>query len=174
MEKYTIISASNRQDNKTQLFADLCSKLLTEMGIDNQVYNLQQLPVSLIGEGMYDFDNSPMADIVEKYLKPVNKLVFVIPEYNGSFPGVLKLFIDAIHPRYFKGKQAALLGIASGRSGNVRGMEHLTGILHYLKMEVFHNKLPISSIDRMLSNDMINDDETIELIRSQMMAYRNF
>jgi NAD(P)H-dependent FMN reductase len=48
-------------------------------------------------------------------------------------PGSLKLFIDACSVREykqnFKGKKAALVGIASGRAGNLRGMDHLTGVM---------------------------------------------
>ena len=171
---YTVFSASNREDNKTQVFAALCSKLLSEMGIESQVFNLQQLPNNLSGHEIYDYDNSPVADIVEKYLKPVNKVIFVIPEYNGSFPGILKLFIDAVHPSHFKGKKACLIGVSSGRTGNIRGMEHLTGILHYLKVDVYHHKLPVSGIDRMVSDLTINDAGTVQRMRDQLLGFQKF
>ena len=144
------------------------------MQIENSVFNLEQLPNQLSGNKMYDYNNSPVAEIVEKYINPVNKLIFVIPEYNGSFPGILKLFIDAVHPRNFESKKAALIGVSSGRSGNVRGMDHLTSILHYLKVEVYHDKLPISSIDGLLSNDKLAHEPTIQLMTNQMKGFKTF
>lgn len=174
MEKYTVFATSNREDNKTQIFAQKCSKILEEMKIENSVYYLEQLPNQLSGAKMYDYENSPVSEIVEKYINPVNKLIFVIPEYNGSFPGILKLFIDAVHPRNFKGKKAALIGVSSGRSGNVRGMDHLTAILQYLKVEVYHDKLPFSSIDALLTGDILTHEKSIQLMTNQMLGFKNF
>ena len=52
-----------------------------------------------------------------------------------------------------------LVGVADGRAGNLRGMEHLTGILQYLKLHVYHNKLPISVINKVFdeSGNMLPD-----------------
>ena len=174
MEKYTVFATSNREDNKTQIFAQTCSNMLEGLQIENTVFNLEQLPSQLSGAKMYDYANSPVAEIVEKYIKPVDKLVFVIPEYNGSFPGILKLFIDAVHPQNFKGKKAALIGVSSGRSGNVRGMDHLTSILQYLKVEVYHDKLPLSSIDELLEGDKVVHEPTLQLMNDQMRDFKDF
>ena len=58
----------------------------------------------------------------------------------------VKSFFDAIPPDTNRGKKVALVGVSSGRAGNLRGMEHLTGVLHYLSMQVMPNKLPISRL----------------------------
>ena len=174
MEKYTVFATSNREDNKTQLFAQTCSNILEGMQIENTVFNLEQLPNQLSGAKMYDYDNSPVGEIVEKYINPVDKLIFVIPEYNGSFPGILKLFIDAVHPKHFESKKAALIGVSSGRSGNVRGMDHLTAILQYLKVEVYHDKLPISSIDGLLEEGELRHEPTIQAMTKQLLGFKAF
>src|SRR5690606_19694238 len=94
----------------------------------------------------------------ESYQKLINwfvtnnhKFIFVVPEYNGSFPGILKLFLDSIPTKFWADKKACLVGVSDGRAGNLRGMEHLTGILQYLKMHVFYNKLPISLINKVMN-----------------------
>ena len=77
-----------------------------------------------------------------------------MPEYNGSFPGILKLIIDNTHIRKcWWYKKAAIVGLADGRGGNLRGIDHFTGILHYLKMNVLYNKLPLSRINEEVSSD---------------------
>jgi len=38
-----------------------------------------------------------------------------------------------------------LVGVASGRAGNLRGMDHLTGVFNHVGSIVFPNKLPISN-----------------------------
>jgi NAD(P)H-dependent FMN reductase len=84
--------------------------------------------------------------LLKDFILPAQKFVFIAPEYNGSFPGILKVFLDAIPPEMNRGKKSALIGVSSGRAGNLRGMDHLTGILNYLGMHVHPNKLPISSV----------------------------
>ena len=69
------------------------------------------------------------------------KFVFITPEYNGSFPGVLKAFIDGMRfPGTFEGKKCALVGISAGTQGGALAMSHLTDIFNYLGMTVLANK----------------------------------
>jgi len=97
-------------------------------------------------------------------------LVFISPEYNGSYPGVLKLFLDAIsireYARSFKQKKAALCGVASGRAGNLRGIDHLTGVLNHVGVIVMPNNLPLSSIDKLCDENGEINASTSELISS--------
>ncbi len=83
-------------------------------------------------------------------------------------PGALKLFIDAlsIYERSltFGGKKAAIVGVSTGRAGNLRGMEHLTSILHYLEIVVLPNRQPYSSIHQLMDNNGVIVDATTEKI----------
>src|SRR5699024_6307007 len=85
----------------------------------------------------------PIQDCVSQ----TKKFLFIVPEYNGSFPGVLKTFIDACSfPVSFYGKKAALVGVSSGKYGNIRGIEHFTGVCHYIHLHVMPLKIHISYI----------------------------
>lgn len=174
MSEYTIISASNRADNKTRVFAGYCLKILEDQGLSARLFNLEDFLPILVNIDMYDFENSPTNSIVEKYLKGVDKLLFIIPEYNGSFPGILKLFIDSIHPGRFRGKKAALIGISSGHAGNARGMDHLTSVLHYIKVDVFYHKLSISMIEDTLDQKGVSDRATQRRILRMIQEFRNY
>ena len=115
----------------------------------------------------------------EESLMISDKFFFVAPEYNGSIPGVLKLFIDAcsIHEyaATFKGKKAGLAGVASGRAGNLRGLDHLTGVLNHVGTLVMPNKLPISSIkDSMNDKGEITNKGTLEAMEKHVDAFLKF
>ncbi len=57
--------------------------------------------------------------IENEILIPTQKFIFIIPEYNGTFPGVLKAMIDNSDIiRYHK--KAILTGVSSGRAGNFK------------------------------------------------------
>ena len=107
---------------------------------------------------------------------PSGKFIFISPEYNGSIPGVLKSFIDNTDiKKVWPGKKALLTGISTGRAGNLRGMEHLTGILHYLKVNVHHNKLPISVVHNLLNEaGEITDPATLAAIGEQLEEFLAF
>jgi NAD(P)H-dependent FMN reductase len=72
-------------------------------------------------------------------------------------------------------KKALLTGVATGRAGNLRGMEHLTGTLLYLKMNVHHNRLPISQVDKLLdiTGKLINED-TLKGVNQQIEDFITF
>ena len=120
-----------------------------------------------------------LASIQDSYIIPADKFVFVVPEYNGGMPGILKLFIDAMsvremEPTFFM-KKACLTGVSSGRAGNLRGMEHLTGVLNYLQVVVFPNRLPISRVESFISGDkLVLDEETRDAIDRQLTDFIEF
>jgi hypothetical protein len=54
-------------------------------------------------------------------------------------------------------------------------MEHLTGILHYLKVTVYHNKLPISVVNTLLdAQGEISDPMTLRAINAQLEEFMAF
>lgn len=92
-----------------------------------------------------------LLEIEKEFLIPAERFVFVLPEYNGSFPGILKTMLDQSDiKKCWWGKKAMLTGLADGRAGNFRGLEHMSGILQYLRMHVYWDKLPISRINEEL------------------------
>ena len=165
----TIISGTNRHNNETIRVSKYYSKKLTEKGIENQVLDLCALPVDFIYNGLYGKKNDAFFDVVDKYVLDINKLVIVSPEYNGSFPGVLKCFIEGWDPKRTSEKWAALVGVAAGRQGNSRGMDDLTNILNYLQINVVPIKIPISQIYMQLNKKGdIEDAELNKLIDRQI------
>jgi NAD(P)H-dependent FMN reductase len=171
----TIISGTNRVDNNSIRIANHISQVLAELVEQNQILNLQDLPVSILECSRHaKFDHA--ADFLalqEKYMFPSNKFVFVIPEYNGSIPGILKLLIDTCDIKQaFYFKKACLFGLAAGRAGNLRGLDHLTNILNYLKMDVYFHKTPISQIDEELGDEgELIQESTIKTIRQQLEGF---
>jgi chromate reductase, NAD(P)H dehydrogenase (quinone) len=79
------------------------------------------------------------------------------------------------YKKVWPGKKALLTGISTGRAGNLRGMDHLTGSLNYLNVLVHPNKLPISMVDKLLSGGIrIQDSATVEAIEKQVDQFIAF
>lgn len=176
-----VISGTNRKNSATRAIAEHYVHYL-ESHVNEEVHftNLENLPAGILNDDMYSENGqeSALAEYQDKVFIPSDKMIIVSPEYNGGFPGVLKLFLDALSVRRyqetFKGKKVALVGVSTGRAGNLRGMEHLTGILHYLKVHVLPNKLPISQVSRIVENGEITDVPTQRAIEEQIREFLEF
>lgn len=165
----TIISSTNRPGSSTLKVAKYYQNRLREKGVEAGLLSLSQLPPNLLETDLYgkrSAEFEPIQDIVTR----TDKFIFIIPEYNGSFPGVLKTFIDACsYPESFYEKKAALVGVSSGKYGNIRGIDHFTGVCHYLNLHVMPLKLHIANIRREFeANHNLFKEDTVRFTDEQM------
>jgi len=167
-EMYTIISGTNRNDSNTIKVAQYYQLLLKKKDIHANLLSLHGLNV---------LERNPaFSEIEQDDLIPAEKFIFISPEYNGSFPGVLKAMFDISEiKKTWWGKKALLTGVSTGRAGNLRGMDDLTGILHFMKVVVHPNKLPISVVDKLMDeNGKLHDAATIAAIKTQVNEFIEF
>ncbi|GAB4252166.1 MAG: hypothetical protein Kow0079_06780 [Vicingaceae bacterium] len=162
----TIISSSNRKNNNTQIIAKELFNIIRSKQLPAQYFSLEDLPENFKLSDIYEYDNSPLQKIIDDYIDSADVLIFVMPEYNGSYPGVLKVFIDAVKPQYFKGKKVGLIGVASGRAGNLRGLDQLTNVFNYMGAHVAPYKLPISGIENLIEENRLVDKETRNVLEN--------
>jgi chromate reductase len=171
----TIISSTNRPGSSTLKVAQYYQDKLREKGVEAGLLSLSQLPPNLIQTDLYgnrSAEFEPIRDIIAK----TQKFLFVIPEYNGSFPGVLKVLIDACaFPESFYEKKAALVGVSSGRYGNIRGIDHFTGICNYIHLHVMPLKIHIPSIHKELDeNGQLFKEDTLKFTNEQIDKFIKF
>ena len=165
----TIIASTNRPESSTLKLAKYYQKLLQEKGSASEILSLQQLPSDFIFTDMFG-KRSDAFKPVQELITATEKFIFVIPEYNGSFPGVLKAFIDACtFPESFYDKKAALVGLSSGKYGNIRGVEHFTGVCSYIGLHVLPLRLHIPAIHKEFDADgNLFEPSTVKFINEQV------
>jgi chromate reductase len=101
--------------------------------------------------------------------------VFIVPEYNGSFPGVLKVFIDGLNfPNSFIHKKTAIVGISDGVQGGAIALSHLTDIFHYLGLNVLAQKVKIPFLKKNFVDGKIVDPLIKNLIEGQAQLIAKF
>ncbi len=167
----TIISGTNRINSKTRQVVQNAIEIAKELKIDFKLIDLAELSNDFIHNEQYNSDNWPdwLKTLQENSLIAASHFLIVSPEYNGSFSGYLKLFIDAISVYRFKesigGKHAALVGVAAGRAGNLRGLDQLTTILHSNGCDVIPGSLPISKINAVMDDNGQLDEATTAILR---------
>ncbi len=159
---YLIISGTNRVGSNTLKVAKEYQRLLKEKSIDSELLSLEG--INLLKRDA-DFER-----IENEMIIPIDNYIFISPEYNGSFPGALKMLFDTgkTHSLWWH-KKAMLTGVSTGRAGNLRGMDHLAGVLNHVKVTVLPNQLPISSVDKLMDADgHFTDQNTLKAINQQL------
>jgi len=177
----TVISGTNRPNSKTEIIAKYYFEALkSESNEDIRFYSLQDMPTDLISSTMYEEEGQHpgITKVQDEILIPADKWVLVLPEYNGSYPGIFKLFIDAVSIRKyaetFKKKKMGLIGVASGRAGNLRGLDQLSNAMNYLGFNVMPQKLPLPLIKSKTDETSITDDFTKETLTNHAKMFHSF
>jgi NAD(P)H-dependent FMN reductase len=164
----TIISGSRRDDNNSKKVALEYQRLLRLKEVESALLSLDELDVL--------HRNADFLEMENRFLIPAKKFIIIMPEYNGSYPGILKLMIDNTDvAKAWAYKKVLLTGVSTGRAGNLIGMEHLTGSLLHMKMIVHHNRLPISQVTKLMNEQFqFNDQATLQAIQVQLDDFLTF
>ena len=172
----TIVSATNREGSITYKIAMLYSKLLDQINVKNQILDLRHLPKDFVFTNFGDTSTDYFVNLVDKYIDKADGFIIVSPEYHGSYPGIFKAFIDCIGNDGIKDKKVALVGVSSGRAGNLRGLDHLSALFHHLRAEVYSFKPKLSLIHKLFNDkdDTLDDSDTLKLIQDQINGFLTF
>jgi len=131
MTRIAIISGTDRPNSFALKVSNYINSQFLASGVNSFVVDLQEFPIVDVAGGRYD-DTIPAIDAFNESVLQADGIVFVVPEYNGSFPGILKLFLDYLpFPNAFKGLPIAFVGESSGSFGAMRAVEQLQMIVAY-------------------------------------------
>jgi chromate reductase, NAD(P)H dehydrogenase (quinone) len=168
-QKIMIIIGTNRTGSKSKIIGEYYQEMLQEMGVGSEIIELAALPKDFVFSALYENNGKNEAyNQFHQKLASGNKFVFIVPEYNGSFPGVLKAFIDGMgYPNVFRSKKCAMIGLSSGIGGGGHAMSHLTDIMNYLGMHVLALKPKLAKIEQNMSGNLLTNRLYMELLRSQ-------
>ncbi len=173
----TVFHGTARPHSQSRKIANIYDRLLGERNVPHFFFTLENIEPKIFSDVYNTIPKNPqLVNIENQILAPSDKYIFVIPEYNGSFPGMFKGFIDACDvKKSYHNKKCCLVGVSDGRAGNLRGMEHLTNIFNHLKMNVLHLKLPLSQIDGYLdANEQLTNPEYLKMINQQLDLFLEF
>lgn len=172
----TIISGTNRQNSVSAKVANLYQSLLLKHQVESNIIDLADLPKDFLYTALYENNGkNPEFNKFLKQLRSSDKYVFIIPEYNGSFPGALKAFIDGMeYPNSFQNKKCALVGISSGMQGAGLALSHMTDIFNYLGMNVLALKPKLARIESNFDGQEVTDNLYSQLLEEQVKKLLEF
>jgi chromate reductase, NAD(P)H dehydrogenase (quinone) len=172
-----IISGTNRPNSQTRRVAGLIESLYHEAGVkDVRILDLQDMPPEIFNPASYGEKPASFKPLADRILQ-ADGLHVVTPEYNGSFPGVLKYFIDMLKfPESFEHRAVAYTGVAGGVWGAFRSVEQLQMIFGYRNAYNLPERVWIAGIGRKWSEDgrTLNDELSMQLLRKQIAEFVPF
>lgn len=151
----TLLSGTNRKNSNTVAVAKIIFNKMQAKGQKVQLCDLHDLPIDLFQPSHYFSPPDSFKPFQDKISNCKGVLV-VVPEYNGSFPGALKYFIDLLKfPESLKGLPVAFVGVSAGVFGAMRSIEQLELIFQYREAHLFAKRVIMPKI-----NDLLNPEKT--------------
>jgi NAD(P)H-dependent FMN reductase len=148
-----IIAGTNRPGSNALRVAHLVERHYSAVGAPCEVFSLRQVPPEMFDPNAYAHKPPGVVELQRRVLD-ARGLHIVTPEYNGSFPGVLKYFIDMLKfPESFEHKPVAFTGVAAGLWGGLRPVEQLAQIFSYRNAHLYPDRVFIPGINQKLDAD---------------------
>ena len=145
-----IISGTNRPNSNTLKIARIVEQHYRQQNLPAELYDLELLPSELFSPQAYRQKPAPFVAIQEQVLASAG-LHVVLPEYNGSYPGVLKYFIDMLKfPESFDQKPVAFVGLANGQWGGLRAVEQMQMVFGYRNAHIYPERIFVSEVQHKL------------------------
>lgn len=169
-----IISGTDRPNSYSSKVAKFVAQIYRDQKVPANVIDLADLQLSDIASGdYYRGAKGGYAQAVERVTK-ADGLLLIVPEYNGSFPGALKLFIDYWkYPETFENRPMAFVGLGA-RWGSLRGVEHLQQVVGHRNAYVFPHRVFLSHVKELMKTGGIEDPLILELLQNQTRDFAKF
>ena len=162
-----VVLGTARQGRASEPIAIATTKIINEVPgfsadlVDVRDHVTQAMTTPPWGEGGADTNPTKWQEIVQKS----NALILVIPEYNHSFPGELKILLDSLYSDYLD-KRVGLIGVSSGIFGGTRGLMHIKPVLLKMGFNILTTEVNVSKAGEAVNEDGdFKDEKTVEYIR---------
>ncbi|WP_084299369.1 NADPH-dependent FMN reductase [Dyadobacter tibetensis] len=171
-----LIVGTNRPSSMSAKIAGYYQKVLTSLGQPSIILDLINLPHDFTVSALYEnTGKNETFNGLRSLLEETNRFVFIVPEYNGSYPGVLKAFIDGLpYPNSFNNKKAALVGLSSNAQGATIALSHLNDVFSYLGMNTLALRVKLAQIRMHFDGADITNPLYKELIALQAQQLLSF
>ncbi len=170
-----IISGTNRPGSLSLQVSRYCQSILRESGSEASVLDLAELswptPTSTYKS---ESDESVGLEGAVKKISEARGLVCIVPEYNGSYPGILKYFIDHWKfPESFEYRPVAFIGLG-GRFGGLRPVEHLQQVFGYRNAFVFPQRVFVANVYNVFKEGRFTDSVLEGLVHDELKGFVRF
>ena len=169
-----VVCGTNRDGALSRLLAVEAQQIYQQQGHTTDLLDMAELPTAALQGSAYKEPSPAVTDLVNRFLKSEG-VVFVIPEYNGSFPGVLKLFVDMLpYPEGFDSRPCAFIGLAAGQFKGLRAVEHFQQVAGYRNAHNYPRRLFIGDSFKQFIDGKLADDALNQRLVEQAEGFTKF
>lgn len=169
-----VVCGTNRDGALSRLLAQEVAESYRQRDQSVDLLDMNELPPEILHATAYKNQSESIKTIVDRFLKS-DGAVFVIPEYNGSYPGILKLFVDMLpFPQGFDSRPCAFIGLAAGQFKGLRAVEHFQQVAGYRNAHLFPRRLFIGDSYSQFVDGKLNDDELTRRLQEQADQFVSF
>lgn len=175
MIKINVLSGTDRPGSMALKISNFLKPKLEAEGAEVNIISLEDFPIQDVAGGKYGQD-IPSVKAFNDAVLDCDGLLMIIPEYNGSFPGVLKLFVDYLpFPESFDKLPLAFIGESAGAFGSLRSVEQMQMIANYRNAYLFPERVFMQRVQNIFSEEKgITDEFTAKLTDSLITNFVSF
>lgn len=181
MTNIIIFSGSDRKGSFNTQFAQQAQAYLQNKGLNTQIVNYENLP--LLSQNT-EFPTPEEVSNLRSTVGNADAVLFVTPEYNGSYPARVKNLVDWLSravelgsqdPTVLRDKKVAVASVANSTYGKfVRG--NLITLLKYVYMNVMEGeglglRIPAEAWG---SGELVLDEEQQQSAHTFLDEFANF
>ena len=169
-----VVCGTNREGALSRTLAAEVAECYRQLGHEVDDLDMAELPAEALAATAYKEKSAAVQALIDRFLASEGA-VFIIPEYNGSYPGVLKLFIDMLpFPAGLDARPCAFIGLAAGQFKGLRAVEHFQQVAGYRNAHLFPRRLFIGDSFSAFIDGKLADDELSQRLRDQAAAFAEF
>lgn len=146
----TVVLGTARNERSSSKVSDAVMRFISAKGtVDATHVDVQEYPFTKTEPGWEESTiAAPWREIVQK----TDGFVFVVPEYNRSFPGELKLLLDSESPKNYNKRAVAVVAVSSGVYGGARVVTSIQPVLSELGLVYTNKPLLVQNVNELFDD----------------------
>ena len=160
--KIPVVLGTGRDDRRSQSVATyITEKVAAREGVSAELVDVREYLESPFTIAAWIEDKR--ASKWRKMASEAHGFVFVVPEYNHSFPGEFKLLLDSAYTEYAN-KFAFLVGVSAGQYGGVRALQHLAPVMHELNIHLTKTVVATAHVEKLFGDSGVVNEKYEEFV----------
>ena len=161
----SIITGSTREGRSSLKVANAVKNLAPKDKHNFEIVDIKEYDLPFLSESETPSSTKKRSNSnISKWSSKIansDAFIIIVPEYNRSYPAVLKNAIDVLFHEW-QNKPVLFIGYSGGKSGGSYAIKHFEDISNELKLKMQKDNVKIPAIWKAFNIDNSLTDKTIE------------
>ena len=154
-----VLGTARPGNSTSKALALVIDEIEKQEDIEVDLIDPATMNLPLPGSSPDSADTKSIQEIVSKS----TGVVFSTPEYHGTYSSAVKLIIENLgFPSVLASKPVALVGVAAGRIGAIKALEHLRSVLSHVGAIVLPGPVSVAGVQSVFDEEGRCLDEAVE------------